>query len=157
MWDNTLSKINKRITPKKLIQKWVTHPLKIKLINEGVNLVYRFESPNNNAYYAKITHQKLRKESEIQAAIAFQNHLYNHQVPVCKPIESSNHLWVESFQQDSNIFLAHVCQEVPGKAITFQHNSQNLYYQWGKILGHFHQSSKQFQIGNHSYTSWNQS
>ena len=156
MWDQTLCKIDKD-TPKKLIERWTKESLEVNLISKGVNLVYKFQIPSKTSCYIRITHQKLRLKNELEDAISFQNHLYDNSVPVCKPILSLNNSWTESCKQGTDIFLASVCEEVPGKTIEFNSYKEELYYLWGEALGKFHNSSKTFPSQNYNYTSWEQS
>lgn len=155
MWNDVLKKIDADQTPYLLIERWSVNPQNIKLVSEGVNLVYRFED-SGQSFYARITHAALRSESELEAALAYQCHLFNHNVAVCEPLPSLNQLWIESFAQEENLFLAHVCREVLGQPIHFDY-APALYHHWGKCLGQLHRAAKSFQSMHHTYTSWNQS
>ncbi|MCX7114494.1 MAG: phosphotransferase [Gammaproteobacteria bacterium] len=128
----------------------------IHLVSEGINLVYRFER-QGLGYYLRMTHAKLRGEVELLAAIAYQRHLFEHAVPVCEPITSRNSLWVEHIQQGSELFLAHVCREVPGEPICFDSLDLVPYQNWGRALGQLHHAAMSYDPGAHAYTSWDQS
>jgi len=102
-------------------------------VSEGINLVYRFIL-NNQKYYLRLTHAKLRSTLELQAAISYQQHLFEHDVSICQPMLSQKGLWFESVWQGEDEFLAHVCKEVPGQPINFNYSS-GLYKSWGIVLG----------------------
>lgn len=156
MWNEVLKRINSTETPKNAVKQWGGAADSINLVNEGINLVYRFEQ-NGQGDYLRLTHATLRSEDELQAAIAYQRHLFEHDVPICEPILSLNGLWVEHIQQGSELFLAHVCREVPGKPVHFDHADLGLYKSWGIALGKLHHASLSYHPEKHSYTSWESS
>ncbi|EHL30100.1 phosphotransferase enzyme family protein [Legionella drancourtii] len=156
MWNEVLKRIDSATTPKHAVKQWDEAIESISLVSEGINLVYRFETLGQGNYL-RLTHAKLRSEDELQAAIAYQRHLFEHGVPVCEPVLSLNRLWVEPIQQGAELFLAHVCREVPGKSIHFDHTDLALYKRWGEALGKLHHASLGYQSGKHIYTSWKKS
>jgi hypothetical protein len=89
MWNEVLKRIDSTQTPKNGVTRWGGTADSIRLVNEGINLVYRFEQ-NGQGDYLRLTHAKLRSEDELQAAIAYQRHLFEHGVPICEPILSLN-------------------------------------------------------------------
>lgn len=155
MWNEILKRIASE-TPRNALKKWKGSVKSLHLVSDGINLVYRFEQ-NGQGYYLRITHAKLRSEDELQAAIAYQRHLFNHGVAVCEPILSVNHLWIEKIPQNNDLFLAHVCREVPGNPIHFNYPDLMLYQNWGKTLGQLHRAAMSYQPGKHIYTSWEKS
>lgn len=156
MWNQVLNKMNHQTTPLLAIQCWQKEPKSIQLVSSGINLVYRFES-HGQGYYLRLTHQNLRSEEELQAAIDFQKHLFGSKVPVCEPLRSSQGNWIESIVQEDEIFLAHVTCEVPGHPIRFNYLNHKLYYQWGVNLGQLHKASLAFKPNALCYTSWKKS
>lgn len=156
MWNEVLKRIDRAQTPKNAIKQWGASVNSLQLVNEGINLVYRFEK-NSKFYYIRLTHAKLRSEDVIQAAIAYQRHLFAHNVPICEPILSLNGLWVEHIQQGSELIFAHVCREVPGKPMHFDYTNLALYKHWGITLGKLHHAALSYHPEKHSYTSWESS
>lgn len=155
MWNETLKRIN-RLTPKQAIKQWSGDVKTLELVSEGINRVYRFEK-GNQGYFLRITHIKLRKEAELLAALSYQRHLFDNQVPVCEPLLSNNHLWFEKIKQENDIFIAHVCREVPGNPIHFNYNENEIYRNWGIALGKLHKAAQSYQPNEHQYTRWNHS
>ncbi|MDP3562126.1 MAG: phosphotransferase [Legionellaceae bacterium] len=156
MWNEILNKIDAAETPLLAIEQWGGQPDSLRLINEGINLVYRFEC-QQQGYYLRMTHSSLRKEETLLAAILYQSHLYNHQAPVCEPIVSKQGRWIESILQGQELFLAHVCKEVPGQHVNFSYSQVALYEQWGKALGALHKAAQLFDTGHHHYVNWSES
>lgn len=155
MWDHILKQLNHNIVPHKAISLWSGDKDSLQLVSEGINIVYRFEK-NNEIYYLRLTHEKLRSEDELHAAIAFCKYLFDKNVSVCEPIQSISNYWIEIINDNNENYLAHVCREVRGLEINFDKDSQ-LYFNWGKALAQFHQASSQYQPGQHQYTSWKSS
>ncbi len=156
MWNEVLKRIDSVVTPQEAIKRWGGSPNTLTLVSDGINLVYRFEN-NQRGLYLRMTHASLRKESELLSAIHYQNHLFQHQAPVCEPLPSLNGLWVENIIQDEDIFLAHVCSEVPGTPIHFDYPGNELYREWGKALGKLHLAVVSYEPLTHQYTNWKSS
>lgn len=153
MWNEVLNKINKAQAAQQAIIPWGGENNSATLVSDGINLVYRF-TINNNPYYLRLTHTKLRSREKLLAAIEYQQHLFSKNVMVCEPILSKNNCWIEAIQQDKEILLAHVCKAVPGDAIHYRHTELSLYQTWGKTLGQFHFASKSFSPKQTCYSSW---
>tara|TARA_B100000749_G_scaffold274628_2_gene259188 strand:- start:181 stop:1140 length:960 start_codon:yes stop_codon:yes gene_type:complete len=147
--------MNHKTLPTRAIVLWGGQTDSLKLISEGINIVYQF-TINNDIFYLRITHAKLRSEKELVAAICFQNYLYEKNVPVCQPILSKYSHWFERIEDDNEIYLVHVCKEVLGNTITFDGNAK-LYFNWGKSLGLLHQAALQFSYQASQYVSWDES
>jgi Ser/Thr protein kinase RdoA (MazF antagonist) len=56
-------------------KKWVKNLTHLKIINNQINCVYRFEY-NGQGFYLHMTHEKIRKARELLSAIDFQKHLF---------------------------------------------------------------------------------
>ena len=156
MWNTVLKRIDNTQTPPDAAQRWGASNHSLRLISEGINLVYRFERADQG-YYLRLTHASLRSSDELQAALAYQRHLFSTGALVCEPIISQNALWVETIQQGEDVFLAHVCREVPGVPMHFDYNDLSLYEQWGITLGKLHNAALSYSTANHHYTNWKQS
>ena len=156
MWNEILKKIDHVHTPRAAVFEWGGNIDSVHLVSEGINLVYQFEKSHKN-YYLRITHASLRNKAALIAAIAYQQYLFLREVPVCAPIISHGGQWVETIEQGEEQFLAHVCQEVPGLSMHFDHKNLNLYKRWGKALGKLHQAAKNYPQGKRVYTSWEKS
>lgn len=156
MWNDVLRKIDPVCTPVQAVERWAGDSDSVILVSEGINLVYRFQR-DNKKYYLRMTHANLRDKAELLAAISYQRHLFEHDVPVCEPLLSKNGNWSESIVQGDEVFLAHVCREVPGEPIRFNYQDGGLYKKWGEALGKLHKAAQTYQPKGHNYTSWQQS
>lgn len=154
MWNDVLNRMDKVLVPMISAQRW-GNASEIELVSEGINLVYRFIL-NNQKYYLRLTHAKLRSTLELQAAISYQQHLFEHDVSICQPMLSQKGLWFESVWQGEDEFLAHVCKEVPGQPINFNYSS-GLYKSWGIVLGKLHQAASLFRNNTYQYAKWSKS
>lgn len=155
MWNEVLKKIDKKHTPIVAAKRWGQQIQDIQLINEGINLVYCYEL-NYQKYYLRLTHAKLRSPLELEAALTYQRHLFEHEAPICEPIPSLNGLWFESVWQGDEEFLAHVCKEVPGKPMTFDYPFI-LYKTWGETLGKLHHAAASYDFSRYQYAIWSKS
>ena len=149
----------KQITAKTALNvasQWVDNPINIRLINNQINCVYRFEH-NNQGYYLRITHEKIKSFKALVAAIDFQQHLFLERAPVCQAVHSKQNLFIETVQQDGLEFLAHVCLEVAGTIMNFGYTNKEAYIAWGKALALLHRASQSYQPKEHSFMTWKQS
>lgn len=151
-WETTLKKINHE-TALRAASLWVTQPIHLKLVNNQINCVYRFED-KNRGYYLRITHETIRSRPELEAAIDFQQHLFKHHAPICQPIPSETGAYIEIIKQDHLEFFAHVCLEVPGKIMSFENTNKQAYFTWGKALAQLHNAAQSYQPQIHHFLSW---
>lgn len=151
-WECTLKKITDQTAMLAALQ-WVDNPIHLTLINNQINCVYRFEC-ESKVYYLRITHEQIRSINELNAAIDFQQHLFLSNAPVCPVMASKNARLIELIQQDELVFLAHVCHEVPGAVMHFEHTDKKVYTGWGQSLAHLHRASQTYQPKEHHFRTW---
>ena len=151
-WEETLKKITNK-TAFNAALNWVDTPLNLKLINNQINCVYRFQS-QNKGYYLRMTHEQIRPVSELVAAIDFQEHLFKSKVPVCQAILSKNTLFIETIKQDKLSFLAHICLEVPGTIMHFDSQEKSVYKTWGQSLALLHKASQSYEPKELYFRTW---
>ncbi|AHE68095.1 phosphotransferase enzyme family protein [Legionella oakridgensis] len=156
MWNEILNRLDENKTPAAAASLWDADQNSLQKINHGINLVYRFKR-HQQGYYLRLTHETLRSVAELNAALAYLNHLFVANVPVCEPIPSQRGAWIEKIQQEQDCFLAQVCREVPGKAIDFDSKNLVLYRRWGEVLAQLHQAASYYHPKAHCYTSWQDS
>lgn len=71
-------------------------------MSQGINAVYRFQS-QSNVLYLRVTHEKLRKLTELEAALSFQHYLSSASVPICKLVKSGNGRLIEKIRRRHEI------------------------------------------------------
>lgn len=152
IWETTLKKITDE-TANRAANKWVKKPTHLKLINNQINCVYRFES-KNQGFYLRMTHEKIRKAHELLSAIDFQKHLFLCGTPICEPVVSQEGNDVETVHQDDLEFFVHVCREVPGQIMNFDYPDKKAYLTWGRALGLLHQASQSYVASEHHFLTW---
>ena len=141
-WDDTLF----RITPKTILsaaQLWGAVEKSLKLVSKGINIVYQFEA-NGITKFLRITHIDIRSLAQLEAAIAFQNHLFKQNVSVCEPLKSKNSSFIEKIIQDEHVFLASTTVGIPGNQIDVNTADRDILFQWGKELASLHLSAQKF-------------
>lgn len=154
MWHQTLKQINYSMTPQKAASLWNADKNSLTLVNDGINLVYRFEIAGKG-HYLRITHSTLRSPLELRSAINYQNHLSVQGAPICEPLISTLGHYIEEVSQDNLVFLVHATKEVPGKPIHFDYNDKQVYFTWGKSLAKLHQAAKSYQPDEqYQFLSW---
>ncbi|KTD03425.1 phosphotransferase [Fluoribacter gormanii] len=152
VWEDTLKKISNNTAFKAALQ-WADNPVNLQLVNNQINCVYRFES-EGKGFYLRITHEKIRPQKELLAAIDFQQHLFQMDAPVCEVLKSKNGSYIETVVQEELHFLIHVCSEVPGTIMHFGYEVKNVYEHWGQALARLHRAAESYQANGHHFRSW---
>lgn len=152
IWETTLKKIRNE-TAALAAKKWVKSPDLLQLINNQINCVYRFES-KGQGFYLRLTHEKIRNEHELLAAIDFQEHLFLHQAPICEPVVSQAGNYLETVHQDDLSYFVHVCREVPGHIMDFDYQEKKTYLHWGRALALLHKASQSYVTKEHLFLTW---
>jgi Ser/Thr protein kinase RdoA (MazF antagonist) len=143
MWDKTLKLIDHQTTPQKAAALWDADENTLKLVSDGINLVYRFES-KGQGQYLRITHTSLRNHIDLSSALDYQHYLFQHGAPICEALLSKQGHYYEEVMQDEMSFLVHVNREVPGRIMTLDVSDNPVYYAWGKALAQLHQAAKHY-------------
>ncbi|VEB36895.1 phosphotransferase enzyme family protein [Legionella cherrii] len=152
VWEDTLKKISNK-TALEAASQWVDRPHNLQLINNQINCVYRFESAGKG-FYLRMTHEQIRPQKELLAAIDFQQHLLQNDAPVSDVLVSNNGCYIESVRQDELFFWAQVCSEVPGTIMHFGYEGKNTYFLWGQALARLHRAAGTYQAKGHHFRSW---
>ncbi len=155
MWDDVLKMMDVSVTPQKAVALWGGDVASMVLVSEGINFIYRFDLAGE-AVYLRLTHQRLRPLSEMQAAMQYQLHCSQSGVPVCPLVVSRDMRYIEQIEQGEHVFLAHVCGAVPGQPISFNEPNDELYCQWGRSLAQLHFAAVSFRSDQFEYGNWNE-
>lgn len=154
MWDMMLKKIDHELLPQLAGSLWDADLQSIKLINSDMSLVYKFKS-HSKCYYLRVTHPVIRSQSELNAAIAYQRHLFDYGAPICEPVKSCNGNYIEEVIHHDDTYLVHVNEEIGGEFIHLNHKDKNPYIAWGKSLAHLHRAAKSYHPDhNHRFLDW---
>ncbi|MCK4870408.1 MAG: phosphotransferase [Gammaproteobacteria bacterium] len=154
MTDWVLKKLDHATTPQKAIALWGGDVSTLELINDGINVVYRFEV-NKEGCYLRITHPSIRTMSELSSAIDYQNHLFLQGAPVCHPLKSRYDSYLEEIQQNDMVFYVHVNNEVPGHTIDIKRDNISIHKAWGRSLAELHCAAISYEPNeNCRFLSW---
>ncbi|MEB3702339.1 Homoserine kinase [Candidatus Bealeia paramacronuclearis] len=141
MWNAPLQRLDQRQIPSFLQKTYGADLESVKLISNGINLVFRFEK-EGRGYYLKLTHEALRPQTALQEAILFHQFLFENTLPVPEIVFSQNGKTIEVLSQNEDVFLAHVMKEVLGESIAPLDKIGNLTPEvlknWGRTLAQFH-------------------
>jgi Ser/Thr protein kinase RdoA (MazF antagonist) len=154
MWNEFLNKLDSTTTPVEAARKWSADKDSVVLASAGVNLVFRF-TQQGKVKYLRITHSSIRSLNELESAIDYQRHLFNHEASVCQPIISNQGNFIEEIKQDEIYYFAHVTDEVHGDVINFDSTNNDFYQNWGETLGILHHAAKTYQpTKKYHFLSW---
>ena len=153
IWQQTLQKLRPE-TAERAACLWDAQPKTLKLINNGINAVYYFRTLKEN-FYLRLTHTKIRSKPALAAAIDYQSHLFTHGAPICAPVLSQQKNYLEAVTQDDLVFLAHVCQAVPGTPMNLIEMTEKTYAAWGAALAKLHSRAITYTpSAEFSFSSW---
>lgn len=124
-------------------EQWGGEPDSLRLVNLGINAVYRFTS-NGDGYYLRLSHLTMRPLDEWTAATDYLVHLAQHEVPVCRPVRSYGGQWIEAMHQDGLEFWGTVVTEAPGDLMHVDHADLRVYEAWGRSLGLLHRAARDY-------------
>lgn len=144
MWGETLKKMDHSSTPQAAASLWGADVGSLKLINDGINVVYRFTTQGKGRYL-RLTHSFIRTEDDLASGLDFQRHLFENGAPVCKPLKSKSNRNIEEVSQGDLLFLATVVEEVHGYIMHFEDNDSSIYKNWGAALAKLHQTAKTYK------------
>ncbi len=144
MWGETLKKIDHSSTPQSAASLWGADTGSLKLINDGINVVYRFTTKEKGRYL-RLTHSLIRTEIDLASSLDFQRHLFENGAPVCKPLISNSNRKIEEIKQGQLMFLATAVEEVRGYIMHFDERDPSIYRNWGAALAKLHQVAKTYK------------
>lgn len=154
MWDRIQKQFDARVMPQKALAFWHADPGTLKLVNQGINIVYRFESEGEGRYM-RLTNASLRSKQQVEAAVDFLQHLYTQGCSVCRPVASKSGLLIEEVLHQGQHYLATAVQEVPGGDLGLYQTRKEVYQAWGYALGQIHRASQSYKPrGCDNFLTW---
>ncbi|MDH5506306.1 MAG: phosphotransferase [Anaerolineae bacterium] len=143
MWYETQKRLEHAITPAVAAARWGAEAGALRLVNDGINVVYRFER-GGQGYYLRLVHAALRDRATLEAVLDYLRHLAGAGAAVCRPVESLAENWVEDVVQGEELFLATVVQEVAGELLDVQQAGEAVMRAWGRSLAGLHNAAESF-------------
>lgn len=134
-------------------QLWGIGPGSLKLVNQGINVVYRGKA-RGRTVYLRFTHFDWRDQDYLALAVDFLRHAAGAGAQVCQPVPSVNSRFIEAIFQGKDLFLATVVSGVPGQPIDPTEADANLLHEWGYSLGLLHSAAESYDKAGAGYHHW---
>ena len=149
-----LNRINLNTTPQQAAAQWGVTPDSLELVNQGINVVFRFTA-HENAYFLNLTHVDLKSQAELEANWNFLQHLVEEGAPVSPPVLARDGQKVIAIQQEEDTLLATVTRAMPGELVPEGMLSEETFHAWGRALAQMHNAAGSFQPADSSlYKTW---
>ncbi len=139
-WGETLGRLRAE-TVRASAALWGAGPA--TLVSPGFNHVYRAEDAAG-ALYLRFTHVSLRNAVYLEPPLQWLRFLHAHGAPVNEPLPSFNGNWVETVEQQDDLFLATAVRGVPGPRLSDLPPEPPLYRAFGRSIGQLHAASRRF-------------
>ncbi|MBN1684209.1 MAG: phosphotransferase [Gammaproteobacteria bacterium] len=144
MWNEMLGRFNHQVTVYQFADLWNADLDSLRLMNQGINIVYRFETKGMGRYL-KVTHAKLRNKNAMECATDYLHHLFINGAQVCQPVQSIRGNFVEEVNQDKDVFIGMVMEEACGAHFDFDLADERACAGWGISLGKMHRAAQSYQ------------
>ena len=141
---DVINRIDLDMTPSRAAAYWQADSDSLKLVNRGINVVYRFNG-NGQSYYLKLTHANLKSRATLEANWDFLQHLANSGAPVSAPVPAADGQKVVAVLQGKDTFLATVTQAMSGNLLPEEMLPDKTFSAWGRALAQLHDAATTFQ------------
>ena len=149
-----LKRLDHSLTPERLAQHWAANIDSLALVNDGINVVYRFEAVRQFAYL-KISHSHQRSLADLEASYDYLAHLHAQGAPVCQPLLTKAGEKAVEFEQGADSFVASVVKHIEGTVLPEELLPEEHWLAWGRALGQMHNAVDSFKPKpNTHYKSW---
>ena len=118
-WSDRNAALDRERSGREMASLWGADPGSVQLVNDGINIVYRFES-NGRAGFMKVCNAANRSMLEHRAAAEYLQHLSSNGADVCAPMLSSAGRLIEEYRQGGDTFICWVTEEAPGEEISLE-------------------------------------
>jgi len=143
-WSDRNAALDRELSGREIAILWGADPGSVRLVNDGINIVYRFEVEGRGAYL-KVCNSGNRSMLEHRAAVEYLEHLASNGADVCAPVLSSAGRLIEQYRQADDVFLCWVTEEAPGRAISLESPTVKEFRAWGVALGKMHRASESYR------------
>ena len=153
-WSERNAKLDRERSGREIAALWRADPDSVRLVNDGINIVYRFEA-DGRGMFLKVCNAANRSMLEHRAAAEYLQHLAVNGADVCAPVMSAGGRLVEEYPQSGESYLAWVTTEAPGRAISLEAPTTEEFHAWGVALGKMHRTAETFRPSDDlSYLTW---
>jgi Ser/Thr protein kinase RdoA (MazF antagonist) len=121
----------------------ISHNVLKPIIGGYQNLIFEFVQ-NNKPYIFRISDSTTRSEEEINSELEWCLYLFEHGIPLSRPIKSSTGNLTEIADRDGIKMIATLFEKAPGRKMSYPEylNNIEVFKQLGKITGKIHKASK---------------
>ena len=153
-WSDRNAGLDRERSGRKIAALWDADPGSVQLVNDRINIVYRFEV-GGRVMFLKVCAATNRSMLERRAAAEYLQHLASNGAQVCAPVLSRNGRLIEQYRWDDDVFLAWVTDEAPGRVISLDSPSIKEFRAWGVALGKIHRAAESYRPSDElTYLTW---
>ena len=153
-WSDRNSALDRERSGREIAALWGADPGSVRLVNNGINIVYRFEV-SGRGMFLKVCAAANRSMLEQRAATEYLQHLASNGADVCAPVLSRNGRLIEEYRWDDDIFLNWVTDEATGRVISLDAPTVAEFRAWGVALGKMHRAAESYVPSDElTYLTW---
>jgi Ser/Thr protein kinase RdoA (MazF antagonist) len=153
-WSDRNAVLDRERSGREIAALWDADPGSIRLVNDRINIVYRFEV-GGRGMYLKVCAAANRSMLEQRAAAEYLQHLAGNGADVCAPVLSRDGRLIEEYRWDDDVFLGWVTDEAPGRVISLDAPTVAEFRAWGVALGKMHRAAESYVPSDElTYLTW---
>jgi len=127
---------------KELLKDWDHDENSVKIWRASANFICFFTN-HNKKYIIRFNSEDERNIRDIEEEIKLLNYLLSKSIRTANPILSRNDKYVERKETIYGTFYSVVFQYISGDQYEIEDLDLDSFYQWGKCLGHLHNTTKE--------------
>ena len=143
-WSDRNAALDRERSGQEIASLWGADQGSVRLVNEGINIVYRFES-GGSGVFLKVCNAANRSMLEHRVAAEYLQHLADNGADVCVPMLSADGRLIEEYRQGGDTFLCRVTNQARGRAISLETPSVAEFRAWGVALGKMHRAAESYR------------
>jgi Ser/Thr protein kinase RdoA (MazF antagonist) len=153
-WSDRNAVLDRERSAREIAALWDADPGSVRLVNDGINIVYRFETAGCGMFL-KVCSAANRSMLEQRAAAEYLSHLAANGADVCSPMLSRAGRLIEEHRQGDDLFLGWVTDEALGRVISLEEPSVAEFRAWGVALGKMHRATESYRPSAElTYLTW---
>ncbi|TMU88286.1 hypothetical protein FGG79_09365 [Bacillus sp. BHET2] len=128
-----------------------------KKLGDFENYVYEVHK-DGVPYILRLTHSSHRSKGEVEAELKWINYLHKHEVNVSLVNHSVEGNLVEIMEAGDTYFYVCLFDKAPGNSVKINDSlfDEPLFYKWGKLTGHMHRVTKEYEQDDSVRERWDQ-
>lgn len=130
-------------------QNWGLGIGPLEFVWDRYNLIFKWMG--GEAYYIKVTDQKSRAFEEVEASVAYQNHIFGKGARICEPIAAEDGSLAKAISLTDREGTLSISRQVSGQPISLTTTESREYESWGSALALLHQAARSFDVSDLSF------